>query len=101
MITKRAWLEALNLGHSNPFVQRVIERSIRSNARQGLFDAAGIQIKNDPGSTMLLKHGPLVNVHKRNQTTPPDPSLVNEVETPENVNSDADIGGPNVPKRST
>ena len=79
MLTKRAWLEAINLGHENPFVQKIIERGIRSNARQELFDAAGIKVKNDPVNS----------------------GLVDEASTPENTDSSADIGGPNVPKRST
>ena len=78
-LTKYSWLEALNLGHENPYVQKIIERSIRSNARQELFDAAGIKVKNDPVTD----------------------SLVDEAVTPENTNASADLGGPNVPKRST
>ena len=52
-LQKSAWLEALNLGHENRYVQKLIERHIRSNARQEMFDQAGIKVKNDPASDAL------------------------------------------------
>lgn len=57
MLYKKAWLEALNMGVSNnKYLQRLVERQIRSNARKGLFEAANIEVTYDPQTETLTSY---------------------------------------------
>ena len=57
MLYKKAWLEALNMGVSNnKYLQRLVERQIRSNARKGLFEAANIEVTYAPPTETLTSY---------------------------------------------